>query len=900
MTESNTITNLSDIVFSIIIPLPESKPPNIDLDFVLYKFSLKTIADNLTPIHDGGVSLSNHTSNSDYFVGNTLHISLRNLIEHPHNINETILDTKSINLCDLIELLHPTKIDLSLNKTLEDYNINYKKHQIEISPIIELFTLLVTSLTNINIETLASILSVAKKTNSPLQTLITPLLMGQITALNTGNTSSSPKIHLHKKDLQETPALQNNSSEFIKATFKSNGYLSKYITDYEVRSEQIEMSEKILKCLKKSEHLIIEAGTGTGKSLAYLLPAFLQAMATDIVTVISTNTINLQEQLIHDDIPLTIKCLESSGANQQSMPNVALLKGKSNYICIQKLENLLKTDSFTKDDSIFLIKLLIWITKTETGDKSELNFNNMNQKVLWDQVSEENSALCKMSNKKCFFKKAKDHAAKSNLIITNHSLLMADITSDGVTIPPYNNLIIDEAHHLEEQATKSFGFQINDLSINELIEKSGNPDSIMGTSIKILRPIVNINELDLVDAISEDISTTLDKLKINTITLFDLTISEPNQNEFPDSYRQIRITDQIRTNNWHSLEQVTENILLQINTIINAITSFNRIVESRSNQSIMLNIYNDLSALKNDLYEISEKLNEFIFEPDKDAVYWIEKDQKNSKLTFCMAPIEVSQILHEKLFSDKNAVVLTSATLSANQSFEHIKSRLGFLTDNAEIYDSPFDYIDSTFMLMPKSIPDPREEAHIDHVCQSIAMACISMQGRALALFTSYSSIRKAYENLKPVMEKRNIEVLAQGISGSPKQLVNHLRENPHTLLLGTSSMWEGIDIKGESLQVLIMTRLPFAVPTDPIYQARSEKYKNPFMEFAIPTAILKFRQGFGRLIRSNNDRGVFIMLDNRINTKKYGEMFLNSLPAMKRQKYDNNQITNMIKKWLV
>jgi DNA polymerase-3 subunit epsilon/ATP-dependent DNA helicase DinG len=438
------------------------------------------------------------------------------------------------------------------------------------------------------------------------------------------------------------------------------------------------------------------------------------------------------------------------------------------------------------------------------------------------------------------------------------------------------------------------------LSINELIEKSGNPDSIMGTSIKILRPIVNINELDLVDAISEDISTTLDKLKINTITLFDLTISEPNQNEFPDSYRQIRITDQIRTNNWHSLEQVTENILLQINTIINDITSFNRIVESRSNQSIMLNIYNDLSALKNDLYEISEKLNEFIFEPDKDAVYWIEKDQKNSKLTFCMAPIEVSQILHEKLFSDKNAVVLTSATLSANQSFEHIKSRLGFLTDNAEIYDSPFDYIDSTFMLMPKSIPDPREEAHIDHVCQSIAMACISMQGRALALFTSYSSIRKAYENLKPVMEKRNIEVLAQGISGSPKQLVNHLRENPHTLLLGTSSMWEGIDIKGESLQVLIMTRLPFAVPTDPIYQARSEKYKNPFMEFAIPTAILKFRQGFGRLIRSNNDRGVFIMLDNRINTKKYGEMFLNSLPAMKRQKYDNNQITNMIKKWLV
>jgi DNA polymerase-3 subunit epsilon/ATP-dependent DNA helicase DinG len=322
-------------------------------------------------------------------------------------------------------------------------------------------------------------------------------------------------------------------------------------------------------------------------------------------------------------------------------------------------------------------------------------------------------------------------------------------------------------------------------------------------------------------------------------------------------------------------------------------------LESRTDLNIMLNLYNNLEPLKSEYYVISENLNEFIFEPNKKSVYWVEKDIKSSKIELGMAPIEVAQILNDNLFTSKDSVILTSATLSTNQSFEHIKNRLGLEVDKTEIYPSPFEYKESTLMLMPESIPDPRDENYIDHVSDSIRMASLSAKGRTLALFTSHSSIRKVYEKLKPILAENKIDVLAQSISGNPQQLVNHLRKNPNTLLLGTSSMWEGIDIRGDSLQILIITRLPFGVPTDPIYQARSEKYKNPFIEFAIPTAILKFKQGFGRLIRSDTDRGIFIMLDNRVSTKRYGGVFIKSLPTMDKQKYKGEEMMTTIKTWL-
>ena len=905
MTQINTPIKLSDIVFSIMVPQPKKEILNNDLGFVIHKFTLKNISGILTPLRDLPYEFSAHatTTNIDFdidnYFKNTFHISLTKSITYPKHIEEIIESTQSIELHDLIEFLNPRITDYSLDKTFLYHNISHFENELDINPIIDLTTLLIQSLIDIDIDTLTNIFTVTKKAKLPLQKLITSSILEKSNLLNVGNKISNEKKTNYEKNISEIKEQPDNTNGFIKKVFDSNGYLSKYISNYELRTEQIHMSENILNSLKKSQNLIVEAGTGTGKSLAYLIPAFLESIENDSVTVISTNTINLQEQLINDDIPLTIKCLESAGIKRESIPMFSLLKGKSNYICTRRLGNVLKSESFDVEDCFFLIKLLVWVTQTETGDRSELIFYNSRQKIIWDQVSEDSYGICKFSSNKCFFKKAKENAGNSKLIITNHSLLMADITSDGATIPSYNNLIIDEGHHLEDQATNSLGFKINHFLILELIEKTENSDSSVETSIKLLRPIVRSNELNILDSVLPKIKSTLIDMKTSITELFNFAIYESDITESVEANRQIRITEQIRSKNWNLFEEVSENIILQINTVTNQLTSITRMLESRTNQNIILNLYNDLSTLKSEYYVISENLSEFIFEPNKNSVYWVEKDIKNSKLELNMAPIEVAQILNENLFSNKDSVILTSATLSTNQSFDHIKGRLGLEVDNSKIYPSPFEYKESALMLMPENIPDPRDENYIDHVSDSIRMASLSAQGRTLALFTSHSSIRKVYEKLKPVLAKNKIEVLAQSISGNPQQLVNHLRKNPNTLLLGTSSMWEGIDIRGDSLQILIITRLPFGVPTDPIYQARSEKYKNPFMEFAIPTAILKFKQGFGRLIRSDTDRGIFIMLDNRVSTKRYGSVFIESLPTMDKQKYKGKEMIATIKTWL-
>lgn len=895
MTQIDLPTKLSNIVFSIIMPLKSVDIPDKNSELAIYKFTIQKLESNLIsknniePPFLVPSKLNTNNLEIDNYCKNTFHISLIDMdsISYPNQIKKIIEKNKSIELQELIDFINPNSIEYPSNSKPETP-----------TQVIDLATSLIESLLNVNTETLKNILDVTKKSNIPLQSLVTSLMLEKDDGLLNDNHQLDSQTFMLEEDFQ-IESTKINITEKITSIFSPNGHLSNNILDYEARPEQINMSENILNSLIKSENLIIEAGTGTGKSIAYLIPAFLNSIKTNSTTVISTNTINLQEQLLKDDIPLTIQCLQASGVTQQDIPRFSILKGKSNYLCIRRLQNMLQREMFTKEECFFLLKLLIWVEKTETGDKSELSFNDISQKILWEQISEEGSAICRLPNEKCFFKKAKELANKSKIIITNHSLLMADINSEGSTLPTYDNLIIDEAHHLEEQATKSLGFEISTSSINEILEKTDASDSSIENSIKILRTIVKNSESQLLDSTLTEIKSTVNQIKKSSRELFNFRISEENTDDNAIKPRQIRITELIRNQNWSQIEEITENVLLQFNTLTNLISQISRMLESKTNQSILMNFYNDLNSLKSDYYAISENLNEFIFEPNSNSVYWLERDLKSTKLSFSMAPIEVDHILNMNLFSEKNSVILTSATLAINESFDHIKARLGLEFDNSYIYLSPFKYETSTLMLTPEYIPDPRDEGYLEYVCKSIEMASIGAEGRALALFTSYSSIQSVYEKLEGSLRKHKIDILAQGVSGSPQQLVNHLRKNSRTLLLGTSSMWEGIDLRGNALQVLIMARLPFGVPTDPIYEARSEKYDNPFIEFAVPNAILKFKQGFGRLIRSNKDKGIFILLDNRVKSKKYGQVFIKALPQMCQEEYANSKLSRTIKKWL-
>ena len=895
MTQIDSLTRLSEIVFSIIVPSDRVGKADQKLEFTIHKFSIVNSDSHLISKEDvaSRLELSFKSNNLKTKIRkhceNTIHISLQKLVEYPDPIRKNIEDIQTIGLQSLIEILNPNYIDSPTKKDFQN-----------IDKILEHITSLMESLMNISLETLTDMIIISRKQKSSFEKLLKTLIIEKESEAFNSNRFITPEIYSFEDDTYNSQSIEFNAENLILETFNLEGHLSKYISDYELREDQVNMSRNILNSLENSNNSIIEAGTGTGKSIAYLVPAFLNSIKNDTTTIISTNTINLQEQLLKDDIPLTLNCLEAAGIESSIIPNFSILKGKSNYLCMRRLQTMIKKESITEEECLLLLRIVVWASQTKTGDKSELNFKTKEERFMWDQISEESSGSCRIPDRKCFFKKAKETANKSKLIITNHSLLLADINSEGSTLPAYENLIIDEAHHLEDQATKSLGFEITSYSINEILEKTENPDSVIQDCIKILRPISKDRDLESLDAYLNEIKTTITNLKENCNNLFSFDFSESENNNFNESSRLTRITEMIRTQNWDSVEETSENILLEFNTITNVISSISRMLESKTNQNVILNLYNDLNTLKSDYYKIADNLNEFIFEPANDSVYWVEKNQKNSTASLFMAPIEVDEILNINLFSSKNSVILTSATLTTDESFEHIKSRLGLNTNDLYTYKSPFKYKDVALMLTPEYIPDPRDEQYLDHVCQSIEMACLGSAGRALALFTSYSSIRSVYEKLQNSLKDKNISVLAQGISGNPQQLVNYLRKNPKTLILGTASMWEGIDLRGDALQLLIITRLPFGVPTDPIYQARSEKYDNPFVEFAIPNAILKFKQGFGRLIRSDKDKGIFLMLDNRIKTKRYGSVFIDSLPEMSQEDYRLSEISTKIREWLI
>ena len=297
--------------------------------------------------------------------------------------------------------------------------------------------------------------------------------------------------------------------------------------------------------------------------------------------------------------------------------------------------------------------------------------------------------------------------------------------------------------------------------------------------------------------------------------------------------------------------------------------------------------------------EINELIKHFLLERTDDYVYWVAADNNPDYATLSGAPIEVSERLNNELFQQDFSVVITSATLSTDGGFDHIKQRLGIDPEHELLLGSPFPYEDLATVVIPSDIPDPRDPYYEEKVAENIYNAAMAAGGRTMALFTSYSSLRSVFRLLKEQYSDDHLDILAQGMSGTPRQLIERIKRHPETVILGTSSFWEGIDVRGDSLQVLIITRLPFEVPTDPVYSARSERYANPFMEYALPNAIIRFRQGFGRLVRSNQDRGTVFVLDSRVVNSRYGHRFIKALPEMEIKRPESGEVGKVVSRWL-
>lgn len=684
---------------------------------------------------------------------------------------------------------------------------------------------------------------------------------------------------------------------------------------FEHRPEQIAMAHAVARTLSEGGQIIVEAGTGTGKSLAYLTPAALYALRNHTHVVISTNTISLQEQLTDKDIPLLQALLESAPESAGAAELRAVtLKGRRNYLCLRRWANLLRSSELSAIEARFLARLLAWVPQTETGDRAELNLDST-EELLWDRVSAGHEScfetVCPfVRDGSCFLVRARKRAEGAHLVIVNHALLLSDIAARGHVLPGYDDLVIDEAHNLEDEATQQFGFSASENEVNEFLNRVHTPgrglDSGLATSLRnAARGLAAFTPPAAQAAsLAAALAERVERVRSQVSPLFRLleAFMRRNAQENGEYDRRLLLTAGLRgQQEWSEVEEAWENLQLGLAELQRQLEHVQVFLQDCGDAGLLE--YDDLVAETGDLlltgYALATGIDAIISRNDPNRIAWLSAHRTAGTVTLASAPLDVSDLLREKLWERKDSVILTSATLSTEGRFAYIRARLGLDDADELLLGSPFDYARSTLLLLPRDMPDPNHARYQQAVAQAVIDLCQASEGRALVLLTSYGALRALYQTVKRPLEDEGLRVLAQGIDGTPKRLLQMLRDDPRTVLLGTASFWEGVDVIGEALSLLIMAKLPFAVPTDPIFAARSALFDDPFRDYALPQAVLRFKQGFGRLIRHKNDRGVLAVLDPRVRSRNYGAAFLRSIPQCTVQEGMLRQLLPAVKAWL-
>ena len=708
--------------------------------------------------------------------------------------------------------------------------------------------------------------------------------------------------------LRERETVTPIDADMVTSMFSEGGELSQALRGFEARAEQAQMAQAVTDAINDGERIIIEAGTGVGKSLAYLLPAALYALANGKRVVISTNTINLQEQLLHKDVPILVEALKSVDGGAEDL-RFTPLKGRANYLCMRRWNTMSSAADPSPDEARMLAKTMLWLQTTASGDRAEVNLGHPRAAASWDRLSANNARGCLRNESVCFLRAARERAAASHLIIVNHALLLADATVGRTIIPDYDVLIIDEAHHLEEEATKHLGFELTQAGFNDHMQNLSGEAGIPNQAITAFRTATSdtTDRRETVETVVDEIARLLPRARdsiTRLLTGLEAMAQPPgNGRRAPSAYaQQTRITHGARANpRWSELEIGWDNADLALGELGRQLASLQRALADLE-EAGLLNYESLVSGLDDAAQQndtLRRQLKEFVVSPDDEQIYWLTLSARRAELSLHAAPLHVAEQLDELVFSQARSVIMTSATLSAEQKFEHIIERTGFKDSRELLLGSPFDYPNAAVLCLPNDMPEPRSWAYQDALEDAIKDAAIAAEGRTMALFTSYSALRSTASSIKDDLKTRGIEVLQQGTDGPPAQVVRRFMQDPRAVLLGTASFWEGVDLPGDALSVLIVARLPFTVPSEPVFQARSELYDNAFMQYAVPQAILRLRQGFGRLIRTKTDRGAVIILDRRVTASRYGSAFLRSLPPARRVDCSLYQIPDIIRSHL-
>jgi len=690
------------------------------------------------------------------------------------------------------------------------------------------------------------------------------------------------------------------------ALLQYGGPFSHYFPAYEQRPEQVEMLRAIAEAFSMGYHLLVEAGTGVGKSFAYLIPSALFALQNNTRVIISTNTINLQEQLLRKDIPSVSQAL---GLKLRA----AVLKGRNNYLCPRRLDALRRVGPRNADEMRVLGKVLVWQITDDSGDRSALNLNRPQEREYWSRLSAEddtctNDMCAGRMGGVCPFFRAKQAAQNAHLLIVNHALLLADVAAEGKVLPEYEYLVIDEGHHLEEATTGALSFRMGQFDFDRLIKEVGGAtgSGVLGRFLTVTHDILRPSDYARLGQIVQraaDLSFRLENqardffLGLNDFMLHAQEGRPQSQYSF-----SIRILPASRSlPGWDNVEMdwqaAGETLRLLLNTLDEAYKAAASLLAEGADE--VEDSLGSIGTLYRRLFETETAISGMIHNPSPDTIYWVEIQPANNRLTLNTAPLRVGPLIQKYLWNDKTSVILTSATLTAAEDFTYLKNVLN-AEDAAELsLGSPFDYENSTLLYVAKDIPEPNQPGYEQAVNKTLASLAQACGGRMLALFTSYAQLKRCSQAIGNFLRQNDIAVYEQGEGASPAALLEAFKNDSRAVLLGTRSFWEGVDVPGDALSVVAITKLPFEVPSDPIVAARSETFEDPFGQYQIPEAILKFRQGFGRLIRSASDRGVVAILDRRVLTKNYGPLFLQSLPQCNLRQGPAAELPRLAEKWL-
>lgn len=692
----------------------------------------------------------------------------------------------------------------------------------------------------------------------------------------------------------------------VASLLEHGGVFSRLFPSFEYRPQQVDMLRAVAQSISDCRHLLVEAGTGTGKSMAYLIPAALWAVQNNKRVVISTNTINLQDQLINKDIP---DLREALNLNVQA----TVLKGRSNYLCPRRLENLRRHGPESAESLRVLAKILVWLQGTSTGDRSELNLNGPAEREIWSHVSAEDESCTsenclKRTGGVCPYFRSRQAAQSAHLLVVNHALLLSDVATGNRVLPEYDTLIIDEAHHLEEATTSALSYRITQADVDRLLRELGGPRSgALGwllTAAQDALPPSDYASLDALVQNATDLAFHFDSHIREFFNSIDRFLYEQREGRPVGSYaHQERILPATRKQpawedvemKWEETQQTLQSLIEVLSRLIQGVAELLDILHEEDEE-----IYSGLSNIYRRFVEMSENLHALVAHPDPERIYWAEINNNGWRLALNAAPLHIGALMQQYLWHEKSSVILTSATLTAAGEFDYLRGRL-YAEEAYELaLGSPFDYENAALLYIANDIPEPGDRhGHQRAVETGLINLCRATGGRALVLFTSYDQLRRTSQVISPVLANHDILVYEQGEGASPHSLLETFRSSDRAVLLGTRAFWEGVDVPGEALSVLVIVKLPFDVPSDPIVAARSETFEDPFYQYSLPEAILRFRQGFGRLIRTQLDRGVVVILDKRVLTKRYGRLFIDSLPACTTQVGSLANLPRAAEQWL-